>query len=126
VGQVSDCERNLAESAISELVNHDVEDGAVAHREERLREDRGVWTEAGSLAAREDDGSSSHCCVCRHWSQKVESATYACRLMRIVGKVLYWLAVLAISLVLLVVLMMWFESQDSSEVEGSGPIHLVA
>jgi hypothetical protein len=40
--------------------------------------------------------------------------------MRVVGKVVYWLAVLAISLVLLVVLMMWFESQDSSEVEGSG------
>jgi uncharacterized protein YggT (Ycf19 family) len=46
--------------------------------------------------------------------------------MRIVGKVLYWLAVLAISLVLLVVLMMWFESQDSSEVEGSGLIQQVA
>jgi hypothetical protein len=43
--------------------------------------------------------------------------------MRIVGKVLYWLAVLAISLVLLVVLMMWFESRDSSEVEGSGLTH---
>jgi hypothetical protein len=46
--------------------------------------------------------------------------------MRIVGKVLYWLAVLAISLVLLVVLMMWFESQDSSEVEGSGLTHALA
>jgi hypothetical protein len=45
--------------------------------------------------------------------------------MRIVGKVLYWLAVLAISLALLVVLMMWFESRDSSELEGSGPIHRV-
>ena len=46
--------------------------------------------------------------------------------MRIVGKVLYWLAVLAISLALLVVLMMWFESRDSSEVEGSGLIHQLA
>jgi uncharacterized protein YggT (Ycf19 family) len=46
--------------------------------------------------------------------------------MRIVGKVLYWLAVLAISLALLVVLMMWFESRDSSEVEGSGLIHQIA
>jgi uncharacterized protein YggT (Ycf19 family) len=45
--------------------------------------------------------------------------------MRIVGKVVYWLAVLAISLVLLVVLMMWFESQDSSELEGSGLVHQV-
>jgi hypothetical protein len=39
--------------------------------------------------------------------------------MRIVWKVLYWLAVLAISVVLLVVLMMWFESRDASNVEGS-------
>jgi hypothetical protein len=46
--------------------------------------------------------------------------------MRIVGKVIYWLAVLAISVVLLVVLMRWFESQDASEVEGSGLSGLVA
>ena len=39
--------------------------------------------------------------------------------MRILGKVVYWLAVLAISFVLLVVLMMWFESRDASKVEGS-------
>jgi uncharacterized protein YggT (Ycf19 family) len=39
--------------------------------------------------------------------------------MRIMWKVLYWLAVLAISLVLLVVLMMWFESRDASKVQGS-------
>jgi hypothetical protein len=46
--------------------------------------------------------------------------------MRIVGKVIYWLAVLAISLVLLVVLMMWFESRDASQVEDSGIPHLLA
>jgi hypothetical protein len=39
--------------------------------------------------------------------------------MRIVWKVVYWLAVLAISVVLLVVLMTWFESRDASKVEGS-------
>ena len=39
---------------------------------------------------------------------------------------MYWLAVLAISLVLLVVLMMWFESQDASQVEGSGIPQLLA
>jgi uncharacterized protein YggT (Ycf19 family) len=39
--------------------------------------------------------------------------------MRIMFKVLYWLAVLAISVVLLVVLMMWFESRDASKVQGS-------
>jgi hypothetical protein len=46
--------------------------------------------------------------------------------MRVVGKILYWLAVLAISLALLLVLMMWFESRDASQVEGSGLRHLVA
>jgi uncharacterized protein YggT (Ycf19 family) len=39
--------------------------------------------------------------------------------MRILWKALYWLAVLAISLVLLVVLMMWFESRDASKVDNS-------
>jgi hypothetical protein len=39
--------------------------------------------------------------------------------MRILWKVLYWLAVLAISVVLLVVLMMWFEDRDASNVQGS-------
>jgi hypothetical protein len=102
-----------------------VEDGALAHREEGLGEDGCVGTEAGTLTAREDDGSSSHCCFCRHGSQKVESAAYACRPMGIVGKVIYWLAVLAISVVLLVVLMRWFESQDASEVEGSAVPKLV-
>jgi cytochrome b subunit of formate dehydrogenase len=34
-------------------------------------------------------------------------------------KVLYWLAVVAISLALVVGLILWFESQDASEVEGS-------
>ena len=37
--------------------------------------------------------------------------------MRIVGKILYWLAVLAVSIVLLVVLVMFFESRDESEIE---------
>jgi hypothetical protein len=36
-------------------------------------------------------------------------------------KVLYWLAVVAISLALVVGLILWFESQDASEVEGSSP-----
>jgi hypothetical protein len=39
--------------------------------------------------------------------------------MRFVGKIIYWLAVLAISLALLVVLMLFFESRDESSVEGS-------
>jgi uncharacterized protein YggT (Ycf19 family) len=46
--------------------------------------------------------------------------------MRIVWKVLYWLAVLAISVVLLVVLMTWFESRDASKVEGSAVPQMLA
>ncbi len=36
--------------------------------------------------------------------------------MRILGKVLYWLAVLVVSLALLVALVLFFESRDQSEV----------
>jgi hypothetical protein len=39
--------------------------------------------------------------------------------MRALGKVLYWVAVLAISLVLLVVLVLFFESRDDSQLDGS-------
>ena len=42
------------------------------------------------------------------------------RSMRILLKVLYWLAVVAISLALVAALILWFESHDASEVEGSG------
>ena len=45
--------------------------------------------------------------------------------MQIVWKVMYWLAVLAISVVLLVVLMRWFESRDASKVEGSSLVQRV-
>jgi hypothetical protein len=37
--------------------------------------------------------------------------------MRILGKILYWTAVLAISVVLLIVLVLFFESRDSSQVD---------
>jgi hypothetical protein len=43
--------------------------------------------------------------------------------VRVVGKILYWLAVLAISLALLVALMLFFESRDDSSVEGAAPQH---
>jgi cytochrome b subunit of formate dehydrogenase len=39
--------------------------------------------------------------------------------MRILLKVLYWLAVLAVSLALVVGLILWFESRDESEIEGA-------
>jgi hypothetical protein len=40
--------------------------------------------------------------------------------VRALGKVLYWLAVLAVSLALLVALVLFFESRDDSELDGSG------
>jgi cytochrome b subunit of formate dehydrogenase len=46
--------------------------------------------------------------------------TFAFRSMRILLKVLYWLAVLAVSLALVIGLILWFESQDESEIQGSG------
>ncbi len=37
--------------------------------------------------------------------------------MRVLGKVVYWLAVLLLSIVLLVVLVRFFESRDSSQID---------
>jgi hypothetical protein len=37
--------------------------------------------------------------------------------MRVLGKILYWLAVVAISLALLIALVLFFESRDTSEVD---------
>jgi uncharacterized protein YggT (Ycf19 family) len=34
-------------------------------------------------------------------------------------KLLYWVAVVAISLALVIGLILWFESQDASEIEGA-------
>jgi hypothetical protein len=34
-------------------------------------------------------------------------------------KILYWLAVLAVSLALVIALILWFESRDQSEIEGA-------
>ena len=39
--------------------------------------------------------------------------------LSILLRVLYWLAVVAISIVLVIGLILWFESRDASEVEGS-------
>ena len=42
--------------------------------------------------------------------------------MRVAGKVLYWLAVLVISIALLVALVLYFESRDESELDrGAAP-----
>ena len=42
--------------------------------------------------------------------------------MRIVGKIVYWIAVLAISLVLLILLVRFFEARDESQLDrGAAP-----
>ncbi len=41
-------------------------------------------------------------------------------------KILYWLAVVAVSVVLVIGLILWFESRDESQIEGSGkPAELI-
>ena len=39
--------------------------------------------------------------------------------MRVLGKILYWAAVLAISIALLIALVLFFESRDSSQVDNN-------
>ena len=46
--------------------------------------------------------------------------------MRVLGKILYWLAVLAVSIALLIVLVLFFESRDESRVgNGAAPVERV-
>lgn len=40
-------------------------------------------------------------------------------MLRLLSKILYWMAVLAVSIVLLVLLVRFFESRDESELEGA-------
>jgi hypothetical protein len=42
--------------------------------------------------------------------------------LRIVGRIVYWLVVIAISLALLVLLVRFFESRDESEVDNGAAI----
>jgi len=37
----------------------------------------------------------------------------------VLSKIIYWVAVLAVSIALVIALILWFESQDESRVEGS-------
>lgn len=41
------------------------------------------------------------------------------RVLRVLGRVVYWVAVLAVSLVLLILLVRFFESRDASQVDGA-------
>jgi hypothetical protein len=52
---------------------------------------------------------------------------YPCRdFVRVLGKILYWLAVLAVSIALLIALVLFFESRDESQVEnGAAPVERV-
>lgn len=50
------------------------------------------------------------------------AATRRVRGVALVGKGLYWLAVLALSLVILVVLILFLESRDSSSVSGAAAL----
>jgi hypothetical protein len=43
--------------------------------------------------------------------------------VRILGRVLYWVVVLAISLALVVGLILFFESRDESSLENAGSLH---
>jgi hypothetical protein len=43
------------------------------------------------------------------------------RSVRLLGKILYWLAVLAVSVALLIALVLFFESRDESQV-GNGAV----
>jgi hypothetical protein len=45
------------------------------------------------------------------------------QLMRVLGKIIYWLAVLAVSIALLIALVLFFESRDGSQLD-SGSILL--
>lgn len=42
--------------------------------------------------------------------------------VRLVGRIIYWLAVLAVSVALLVLLIHFFESRDDSDVGASTPV----
>ena len=45
-------------------------------------------------------------------------------MLRVLGRILYWIAVLAVSVVLLVLLVRFFESRDESGLEGAGAVGL--
>ena len=59
-------------------------------------------------------------------SARVRSYAHAA-MLRVLGRILYWLAVLAVSVVLLVLLVRFFESRDESDLEGaSAPVLMSA
>jgi hypothetical protein len=45
--------------------------------------------------------------------------------MRLLGAILYWLAVVAISVVLVILLILFFESRDQANVDSAAPLPAV-
>jgi hypothetical protein len=45
--------------------------------------------------------------------------------VRVLGTILYWLAVVAISVVLVVLLILFFESRDQANVDAAAPVAAV-
>ena len=54
VREVADGEREAREPALAQLVDDDLDDRAVSHRQKRLRQDRREWPEPRALAAGQD------------------------------------------------------------------------
>ncbi len=114
--QVADREREPLEARGLELPDDHVEDRPVVERQQRLRNDGGVGLESRPLATGEDD------CASRHGGHGMPGAgpmLEDVRTGQILLKVLYWLAVLAISVALVIGLLFFFESRDNSSVEDS-------
>ena len=60
VGEVADRERQVGEAELTQLVDDDGEDRAVADREQRLGQHRRVGAQAGALSSGKDDGPFAH------------------------------------------------------------------
>ena len=123
VREVADGKRQVGEAVAAQLLDDDLEDGALADREQRLGEHGRVGAQAGPLAAGQDDRSLPHLSMPLFGGSgllvecRVEACQAARPSVRILGRIIYWLAVLAISVALLIALVMFFESRDDSSLE---------
>ena len=108
---------------LAQLPDDDLENRAVADREQRLGQHGRVGAQPSPLAAGQDDRSFPHLSLPLFGGSAllVECRVEACQAarpsVRILGRIIYWLAVLAISVALLIALVMFFESRDDSSLE---------